>query len=228
MDDHALFTQGLELLLGTRADHLFDVAGTTTNGDEAVALVGKNRADIVTIDLTLPPRGGLEAIAAVRAAYPATRILALSGTEDLALAERALRSGADGFMAKSSDADALVAPLLALAAGMRVVEADLLEKLLTSSRKPENDLLDKLGPQQVTLWSLLAHGLETTEIAERLHVSERTAKRLVASLIQRVGARNRIEAAAMGGALRVTRRRFLRREALGRQLRAYARASDLS
>ncbi|AWK77004.1 hypothetical protein CBI38_37015 (plasmid) [Rhodococcus oxybenzonivorans] len=44
----------------------------------------------------------------------------------------------------------------------------------------------------MTLWSLLAHGLETTEIAERLHVSERTAKRLVASLIQRVGARNRI------------------------------------
>ncbi|MGB7237759.1 MAG: LuxR C-terminal-related transcriptional regulator, partial [Rhodococcus sp. (in: high G+C Gram-positive bacteria)] len=54
-------------------------------------------------------------------------------------------------------------------------------------------------PQQVKLWSLLAHGLETTEIAERVHVSERTAKRMVASLIQRVGARNRIEAAAMAG-----------------------------
>lgn len=197
VDDHALFTQGLELLLSTRADHLFDVAGTTTNGDEAVAMVGKNRADIVTIDLTLPPRGGLKVISAVRTAYPATRILALSGTEDLGLAERALRHGADGFMAKSSEADALVAPLLALAAGMKVVEPDLLEKLLSSSRKPENDLLDKLGPQQVTLWSLLAHGLETTEIAERLHVSERTAKRMVASLIKKIGARNRIEAAVL-------------------------------
>lgn len=199
VDDHALFAQGLELLLSTRADNLFEVAGTTTNGDEAVALVGRNRADIVTIDLTLPPRGGLTAIATVRAAYPATRILALSGTDDITLAESALLAGADGFMAKSSDGEALVAPLLTLAAGMKVLEADLFERLITGSRKPEQELLDKLGPRQVALWSMVAHGLETSEIAERLHVSERTAKRMVASLIQKVGARNRIEAAALAG-----------------------------
>lgn len=199
VDDHALFGQGLQLLLGSRAGQLFDVAGIATNGDEAVPLVGKHRADIATIDLALPPRGGLEAIAAVRSAYPATRILALSGTEDLSLAERALRVGADGFMAKTADADALVAPLLALVSGMKVISAEMLDKLLEGSRKPDDGLFNRLDSQHIALWSLVALGLETTEIANRLHVSDRTAKRMVASLIQKIGARNRIEAAALAG-----------------------------
>jgi two-component system nitrate/nitrite response regulator NarL len=199
VDDHALFAQGLELLLGSRTDGQFEVAGCTTDGDEAVRLVGKHRADIATIDLALPPRGGLETIAAVRAVYPATRILALSGTEDLSLAERSLRAGADGFMAKSADPDALVAPLLALAAGMKVVTKDLLEALLAGSRKPEDGILDGLDSRDLDLWGLLARGLETAELAARLLVSERTAKRMLASLLNKIGAGNRIEAAALAG-----------------------------
>lgn len=199
VDDHALFAQGLELLLGSRAGSQFRVAGSTVSGDEAVRLVGKHRADIATIDLSLPPRGGLEAIASVRAAYPSTRILALSGTDDLTLAERALRVGADGFMAKTSDPDGLVAPLLALAEGMKVVTAEVMTALLASSRQPKDGLLERLGPQEIELWSLLARGLETAEIALRLLVSERTAKRMVAALLHKIGAGNRIEAAALAG-----------------------------
>lgn len=199
VDDHALFAQGLKLLLGNREDGQFEVAGSTTNGDEAVQLVGRHQADIATIDLALPPRGGLEAIASVRAAYPATRILALSGTEDLTLAERSLRAGADGFMAKTADPDALVAPLVALASGMKVVTHDLLESILASSRKPEDGLLDGLDSRDLALWNLLARGQETAELASRMLVSERTAKRMVASLLNRIGAVNRIEAAALAG-----------------------------
>ena len=199
IDDHALFAQGLGLLLGSRADGQFEVAGSTTDGADAVRLVGRYHADIATIDLALPPYGGLEAIAAVRAAYPDTRILALSGTEDLSLAERSLRAGADGFMAKSADPDALVAPLLALAAGMKIITKDLLEALLAGSHKPEDGLLDGLDSRDLVLWSLLAHGLETTELAARLLVSERTAKRMLASLLNKIGAGNRIEAAALAG-----------------------------
>jgi two-component system nitrate/nitrite response regulator NarL len=199
VDDHALFAQGLKLLLESRTDGHFRIAATTTSGDEAVSLVGRHRADIATIDLSLPPHGGLAAIAAVRASYPATRILALSGTEDLALAERALRAGADGFMAKSADPDALVAPLLALASGAKVLTGELLDTLLHSSRKPQDGVVERLGSQDVTLWGLLAVGMETADIAQRLLVSERTAKRLVASLLHKVGASNRIEAAALAG-----------------------------
>lgn len=199
MDDHALFAQGLQLLLASRADNVFEVGAIGRSSEDAVPLVGKHRADIATIDLTLPPRGGVHAIAAVRAAYPSTGILALSGTEDLSLAEQALRAGADGFLKKTSDVDALVAPLLAIATGMKVVNAELLDRLLVSNRTPDDGLLDSLDTQHVKLWHLLAQGLEINEIAARMHVSERTTKRMVAGLIQKIGARNRVEAAAMAG-----------------------------
>ncbi len=199
VDDHALFSQGLALLLESRAGETFRVAGSTTAGEEAVALVGRHRADIAIVDLALPPLGGVETIRRLRAAYPATRVLALSGTEDLELAAAALRAGAHGYLGKSADPEVLVAPLLAISAGVRVLRTELLDALLTAADRTGDGLLDKLSDRDVELWTLLARGLETSEIARPLLVSERTAKRMIASLLHKLGAANRIEAAALAG-----------------------------
>jgi len=199
VDDHALFAEGLALLLESRAGADFLVAGSTTAGEEAVALVGRHGADIAIVDLALPPLGGVETIRRVKAAYPATRVLALSGTEDLELAAAALRAGADGYLGKSADPQVLVAPLLAMVAGVRVLRPELLDALLTAADRPADGLLDRLGDRDVELWTMLARGLETSEIARPLLVSERTAKRMIASLLHKLGAANRIEAAALAG-----------------------------
>ncbi|HEV7471684.1 MAG: hypothetical protein QOJ30_4774 [Pseudonocardiales bacterium] len=199
VDDHALFAQGLALLLESRAGETFRVAGSATTGEQATALVGKHRADIAIIDLALPPLGGVETIRRVKAAYPDTRVLALSGTEDLSLAAAALRAGADGYLAKSADPEVLVAPLLAMVAGVKVVRAELLDALLAAADRTADGLVDRLGPRDIELWTLLARGLETAEIARPMLVSERTAKRMIASLLHKLGVANRIEAAALAG-----------------------------
>lgn len=199
VDDHALFAQGLALLLESRAGDLFTVAGSATAGEDAVALVGRHRADVAIIDLALPPLGGVETIRRVTAAYPSTRVLALSGTEDLDLAAAALRAGADGFLGKSADPEVLVAPLLAIVAGVRVLRPELLDALLAAADRSADALLDRLTDRDVELWTMLARGLETSEIAKPLLVSERTAKRMIASLLHKLGAANRIEAAALAG-----------------------------
>lgn len=199
VDDHALFAQGLALLLESRAGDRFVVAGSATAGEEAVALVGREAADIAIIDLALPPLGGVETIRRVSAAYPDTAILALSGTEDLDLAAAALRSGASGFLGKSADPEVLVAPLLTIAAGVRVVRGDLLDALLAAGDRTGNGIVERLGSRELQLWALLARGLETSEIAKPMLVSERTAKRMIASLLHKLGAANRIEAAALAG-----------------------------
>jgi DNA-binding NarL/FixJ family response regulator len=199
VDDHALFAEGLALLLESRAGADFLVAGSTTAGEEAVALVGRHGADIAIVDLALPPLGGVETIRRVKAAYPATRVLALSGTEDLELAAAALRAGADGYLGKSADPEVLVAPLHAMDAGVRVLRPELLDALLAAADRPADGLLDRLGDRDVELWTMLARGLETSEIARPLLVSERTAKRMIASLLHKLGAANRIEAAALAG-----------------------------
>lgn len=199
VDDHALFAEGLQLLLSNRSVGRVTVAAICTRGDEATAMVGRHRPDVVTVDLALPPTGGLAVIRGIKRSYPGVRVIALSGTEDLGMAERALRAGADGFVPKTSDPDSLVPPLLAVAAGMRVLSPDLLAALLDSSRQPDDGLLERLTEQEVRLWTLIARGEETAQISVQLLVSERTAKRLVSSLLHKLGAGNRIEAAAMAG-----------------------------
>lgn len=135
----------------------------------------------------------------IKARHPRTRILALSGTDDSALAEEALRAGADGFLPKTARPEALAGPLWTIAEGLRVIDGSLLETLLGNTRRPPAELVERLNAQDLTLWRLLACGMETADIAERMMVSERTAKRMVAALLNKLGVTNRIAAAALAG-----------------------------
>ncbi|MCX2931106.1 response regulator transcription factor [Mycobacterium sp. CVI_P3] len=203
VDDHELFAQGLALLLTREWGELFTVGGQTTYVEEAADLVGSCGADIAIIDLTMPPLGGVAAIRHVKARHPTTRILALSGTGDLALAEEALRAGADGFLPKTARPEALAGPLWTIAEGLCVVDRTLLDALLSRTRRPPSTLLDSLSDQDLRLWTLLATGIETTDIAARMMVSERTAKRMIAALLHKLGVTNRIAAAALAGRYRL-------------------------
>lgn len=203
VDDHELFAQGLALLLNRQWGELFTVGGQTTYVEEAAELVARCAADVAIMDLSMPPLGGVAAIRHVKARRPQTRILALSGTGNLELAEEALRAGADGFLPKTARPEALAGPLWTIAEGLRVIDGGLLDALLAKSHKPRPALLDNLSTQELQLWTLLAMGVETSDIARRMVVSERTAKRMVAALLHKLGVTNRIAAAAMAGRLRL-------------------------
>src|SRR5205823_1846805 len=111
----------------------------------------------------------------------------------------ALRAGADGFLLKSSEPDELVPPLIALASGVSVVPAPVMNALLDAKASSGETRLAGLGEEDIALLRLVAAGLESIEIAEQLHVSERTAKRLVAALLRRIEVANRVQAAAFAG-----------------------------
>lgn len=199
VDDHELFAEGLELLLTRDWGEQFVIGGRTTFVEEAAELVSACHADLAIVDLTMPPLGGVAAIRHIKSRHPKTRILALSGTGDVQLAEEALRAGADGFLSKTVRPEALAGPLATIATGLRVVDPALLDALLSSTRQPSTALLTSLTPPEVKLWVLLSTGMETADIATRLMVSERTAKRMVASLLHKLGVSNRIAAAALAG-----------------------------
>lgn len=203
VDDHELFAQGLALLLNRQWGELFTVGGQTTYVEEAADLVARCAADVAIIDLSMPPLGGIAAIRHIKARHPKTRILALSGTGNLELAEEALRAGADGFLPKTARPEALAGPLWTVAEGLRVIDGALLDALLAKSHEPRPALLDNFSTQELQLWTLLARGVETSDIAGRMVVSERTAKRMVAALLHKLGVTNRIAAAAMAGRLRL-------------------------
>ncbi len=199
IDDHELFSAGLEFILNAASGGYVTVVGRTADAGKAVELVRRAQPQVAIIDLSMPPPGGLKAIAAVKHNYPKVRVLALSGTDDVDYAIEALEAGATGFMLKSATPETLVPPLLALGLGISVMPEQLKQALLASGARPSRALLKELSDEERELWRLLALGLDTTEIGERLFASERTIKRLVAALLRKIGASNRHEAAALAG-----------------------------
>ena len=176
------------------------VEGSAFDTRSAVDLVRRVRPNVTIIESA---DNGLVTIREVARTVPLTRILALSDSADAEPAVEALNTGAHGVLVRPADAADLVAPVLAIAFGHCVLHRPLLAALVgsTAQRDAERDadLLDSLNPQYMDLWRMVADGLETIQIAERLYVSERTAKRLVASLLRRLKVANRIQAAALAG-----------------------------
>lgn len=201
VDDHEMFAEALTALLVARWGDLFDVRGHTTDAAEAASLVRSTRSQVALVDLTMPAPGGVAAIRHIKASCPGTKILALSDATDCGLAVQALRAGADSCVSKAASPTALVEPLRCLSAGARVLDSELIDELLKSSRSPSPELLARLGTREMRLWTMLATGAETAEIARRMVVSERTAKRVIASLLTKIGATNRVEAAGLAGKL---------------------------
>ncbi|MEU8662604.1 response regulator transcription factor [Actinoplanes philippinensis] len=200
IDDHDLFVRGLELLLPEVSDGRATVVTTSGDAAYAASVVRHGVPDVVLVDLHMPPPGGLHAIEAVRRAAPRARILAMSGDDDPAVAVRALRRGANGFLPKSSDAADLLQPLLAAINGWVVLPDNLLAAMLESDRaRAPAPVPAGLSADDLGLLRAIAAGASTIEIAAQRHVSERTVKRLTAALLRRLHVSSRAEAAALAG-----------------------------
>ena len=195
VDDHALFVRGLELLLSATTDGRARVVGSTTDAAGAAALVARCAPDLAVVDLHMPPPGGLRAIAAIRRTSPRVRVLAMSGSDDPVPAVEALRCGAEGYLPKTSEPEDLLPPLLAVLDGWAVMPGALLRRLVGPARSPGLNLDD----EERRLLRAIATGEATVTIAERMHTSERTVKRMTASLLRKLRVSNRVEAAALAG-----------------------------
>ncbi|MCF0096321.1 putative transcriptional regulatory protein NarL [Micromonospora sp. MH99] len=195
VDDHPLFVRGLELLLPATTDGRAEVVGSTGDAAAAATLVSRCHPDLALVDLHMPPPGGVRAVAAIRRTTPRVRVVAMSGSTDPTPALEALRAGAEGFLPKTSEPEELLPPLLAILDGWAVLPAELLRALLGPSRAASVDL----DAEERRLLRAIAAGRSTVDVAEELHVSERTVKRMTAALLRKLRVANRAEAAAVAG-----------------------------
>jgi DNA-binding NarL/FixJ family response regulator len=201
-DDQSLVRAGFKALLGAQAD--IEVVGEAADGAEAVELAGRERPDVVLMDVRMPRMDGLEATARITAdpALPDTRIIVLTTFELDEYVFGALRAGASGFLLKDIDppdllaavrivsqGDALLAPRLT----RRLIEA-FVERERTAPRAvSEGDALEELTPREREVLKLVGRGLSNAEIADELVLSPLTAKTHVARLFSKLDARDRAQ-----------------------------------
>lgn len=196
VDRNRLFARGLQAVL---EDVSHGRVSVVASGDAAAMvpdLIRRHRPQVVVIDLDLVD--GLAAISAARRRHPGVRIAAMAAdaaATDTAVA--ALAAGAGGVLLRDAEPETVAAHLLAIASGGTVAPPETVASLLR--RRPADAVLTRLRRADVELWRLVSEGHETVVIARRLCVSERTAKRMVARLLQRLGVTNRVQAAALAG-----------------------------
>jgi DNA-binding NarL/FixJ family response regulator len=199
VDDHPLTLEALGSLL---RQHGFDVVGQATDGEEAIAMAGKLKPDLVLLDLTMPGMDGLTALPRVREATPSSEVVVLtaSGTEENLLA--AIRGGAAGYLLKSEPPERIAEFLRGVADGEAALSGSVARSLLERVRVgggrlgggvPE-EIARKLSAREVEVLLLLDDHLTTDEIAGRLYISEHTVRSHVKSLLRKLGVSSRREA----------------------------------
>jgi DNA-binding NarL/FixJ family response regulator len=201
VDDHPLFREGLSAALSAMPD--VEVVGEAGDGVEAVEMALELRPDVVLMDLQLPLLGGVEATRRLTDAAPEVAVLVLTMVEGEASVAAALRAGARGYLLKGADRAEIARALDAAAHGAVYLPAALARRasaLLASAAAgaEANRPFPHLTPREYEVLDLLARGLSNAAIAARLHLSPKTVRNAVSTVLTKVHARDRQHAIELG------------------------------
>jgi NarL family two-component system response regulator LiaR len=195
VDDHELVRGGLETILGLFDD--IELVGQADSGAAAVRICGEKQPDVVLMDLVLPGgMDGAEATAELLRTCPGAKVLALTSFSDPELIQRVLRAGALGCLLKNVSGKELAAAIRKAHEGTSTLAPEAADALVHAISSPV-DARAGLTRREQEVLALMADGLTNSEIAERLVVSLSTVKTHVSSVIAKLGASTRTEAAAI-------------------------------
>ena len=187
VDDHHVVRQGFIALLATVPD--MQVVAQAADGAQAIAMYRQYLPDVTLMDLRMQGMNGVEATAAIRAEFPAARIIVLTtfdGDEDI---YRALQAGARGYLLKGMDTDELLSAIRTVHAGKSRIPAPVAERLAERMSAP------KLTDRETDVLRLIVGGNSNKEIAAALFISEATVKTHINSLLGKLGVSDRTQAA---------------------------------
>jgi DNA-binding NarL/FixJ family response regulator len=190
VDDHPLLRAGIGALISSQADML--VVAECSNGRDAIQQFRKHRPDVTLMDLQMPEMSGTDAIIAIRAEFPAARIVVLSTHAGDVQALRALQAGARGYLMKDAAREELLDTIRAVQAGKKTLSPTV------SKGIAEHAMADVLTNGEIDVLRLIAEGKANKQIADRLSISEETVKSRVKNILAKLGADDRTHAAMIG------------------------------
>lgn len=195
VDDHALFRRGLISLLDEMPE--FVVVGEASNGQEALDTIQKLAPDVLLLDINMPVMDGIQALASIRKLLPEQKVLMLTISQNDDDLIDAIVAGANGYLLKNAEPDALRNTIQQIVAGNAVLAPEITSKVLQAVRRAKTDRSRSLlSEREVDVLKCLARGQTTSQIAATLFISENTVKTHIRHILEKMEVNNRAEAVA--------------------------------
>jgi two-component system NarL family response regulator len=188
-EDHLVARVGVSTIVNMQPD--MTVVAEASNGQQAVELFRKHRPDVTLLDMRMPGMGGVEAATAIRAEFPAARMIALTtygGDEDI---RRALAAGVLAYLTKDVLHDELLKAIRAVNEGRTYLPAAVAASLAAQLPRPD------LSAREVQVLELIVQGLPNKQIAYTLNIAEHTVKNHVKNILSKLGVQDRTQAATV-------------------------------
>ncbi len=196
-DDHAILRQGLAQIFAAEPD--MAVVGQAANGREAVQKALALKPDVVLMDIHMPVLDGVEATRRITASLPEVGLIILTMYRQDRYVFEAIKAGARGYLVKDIDADELLQAIRAVARGETLMDANVASRLLDEfdhlrGGRARGEFLD-LTEREVEILRLVAVGASNQQIAEQLHLTEKTVRNRLTVIFEKLHLNNRTQAA---------------------------------
>ncbi|HET6654448.1 MAG TPA: response regulator transcription factor [Nocardioides sp.] len=190
VDDHPTVLLGLRAVLSAAG---IEVVAAVTSGEKCLRVLDEEAPDVVVLDLGMPGRGGLETLRLIREAAPRTAVLVLTASADTKDVSEAVRLGASGYLLKDTEAEQLVAGVLAASRGDAPLDPRVARYVIRNVGTPAPKVV--LTRREHDVLGLLQKGFSNKLIAERLGIQEKTVKAYLSSIYAHIGVHERTSAA---------------------------------
>jgi len=193
VDDHRVFRESLHQSLTAQG---FEIVGEAKNGQEAIDLAAAVRPEVVLMDITMPGIDGIEATRKLKERVPATFIIILTMHADQKILSDAIKAGANGYLVKDCSIDEISSAIESVVTGETALSPHLAATVLAEVRKFEGQKKSDrvITKREEEVLQLIADGRSTPEVAEDLFISQKTVKNHLASIYQKLDARDRTQA----------------------------------
>jgi DNA-binding NarL/FixJ family response regulator len=191
VDDHQLLRQGLRRAM---EDAGFAVVGEAADGEEALRMAEGLRPEVILMDITMPVLDGIEATRRMRQQCPEARVVVLSMHGEEETVAQAMRAGAVGYLTKDCSMAEVAETVRLAAAGEDAAVSPGIASSILHELAPAPQAPSVLSKREEEVLQLFADGCSPTEVAERLYISAKTVKNHLASIYEKLDARDRTQA----------------------------------
>ncbi|MDH3302656.1 MAG: response regulator transcription factor [Acidimicrobiia bacterium] len=195
LDDHDIVLRGLADLLESQTD--LTVVGQATSAASALSTVEACNPDVAVLDVRLGDGNGIEVCRDIRSAHPEIACLILTSfADDHAIIDAAM-AGAAGYVLKQIGGNDIVTAIRKVATGAQLLDAAIVRLTLRRLRQSEEGRVDSLSEQEHRIFELIGDGYSNRQIADEMHLAEKTVKNYISNLFLKLGIDRRTQAAAM-------------------------------